>query len=50
MLCETCISSGYEPRWAIVIAGRQGGSDLVKDYVLNKKYIGEEIVASELLI
>lgn len=50
MLCETCISAGYEPRWAIVIAGRQSGSDLVKDYVLNKKYIGEEIVASELLI
>ncbi len=50
MLCETCLASGYEPRWAIVIAGRQSGSELVKDYVLNKKYIGEEIVASELLI
>jgi NMD protein affecting ribosome stability and mRNA decay len=50
MLCETCLTSGYEPRWAIVIAGRQSGSELVKDYVLNKKYIGEEIVASELLI
>jgi NMD protein affecting ribosome stability and mRNA decay len=50
MLCDSCISYGYEPRWAIVIAGRQNGSDLVKDYVLSKKYIGEEIVASELLI
>ena len=28
MLCETCLASGYEPRWAIVIAGRQSGFGL----------------------
>lgn len=50
IMCDSCISNEYEPRWAIVIAGRQNGSDKVKEYVLNKKYVGDEIVASELLI
>lgn len=50
MLCESCVSENLEPRWAIIISGRQNGADFVKKYVLNKKYIGEEIVASELLI
>ncbi len=50
MLCSNCYAKDFEPRWAIVISGRQYGSEKVKDYVINKKYIGEEIVASELLI
>lgn len=49
MLCEACHENNFEPRWAIVISARQNGSDHVKQYVLNKKYIGDEIVASELL-
>ena len=50
LLCEQCISSGYEPRWAIILAGRQYGSELVKEYVLKHKYYGEEISATELLV
>ena len=50
LMCETCIDSKFEPRWAIIIAGRQNGADSVKDFVLKKRYIGEEISASELLI
>jgi hypothetical protein len=49
-MCETCIESKFEPRWAVIIAGRQNGADSVKDFVLKKRYIGEEISASELLI
>lgn len=50
MMCDFCLSAGFEPRWVIIIGGRQNGASTVKDYVVNKKYSGEEIVASELLI
>lgn len=50
LMCETCISSKFEPRWLIILAGRQHGSELVRDFILKKKYIGEDISASELLI
>ena len=50
LMCETCISSKYEPRWAVVIAGRQYGADLVKEFVMKKRYCGNDITASELLI
>lgn len=49
-MCETCINEKYEPRWVLVIAGRQFGSDHVKEFILKRKYIGDEISASELLI
>jgi hypothetical protein len=50
LMCETCINDKLEPRWVIILAGRQGGSDSVKEFVLKKRYIGNEITASELLI
>lgn len=50
LMCSSCIDKKLEPRWAIVISARNGGADKIKDYVLNKRYIGEDIVASELLI
>lgn len=49
-MCESCITSKFEPRWAIILAGRQFGPDIVRDYILKKRYIGEEISASELLV
>lgn len=50
LMCEGCISSKFEPRWLIVVTGRQSGMDSVREFVLKKKYVGEEISASELLI
>lgn len=50
LMCETCINSKLEPRWVIILAGRQNGMDSVKEFVVKKKYIGEDISASELLI
>ena len=50
LLCEGCINAKFEPRWLIIIAGRQNGSDLVRDYILKKRYEGAEIAASELFI
>ena len=50
LMCESCILSKFEPRWLIILAGRQQGAEVVRDFVLKKKYVGEEITASELLI
>jgi hypothetical protein len=49
-MCESCISSKYEPRWVVILSGRQLGSDAVKDFIIKKRYIGAEISASELLV
>lgn len=50
LMCETCISSKFEPRWVVILAGRQQGSEAVRDFILKKKYIGNDISASELLL
>jgi len=49
-MCETCISSKFEPRWVIILAGRQLGSDSVKEFIIKKRYCGSDISASELLV
>jgi hypothetical protein len=50
LMCETCINSKFEPRWVVILAGRQLGADIVKDFVLKRKYCGNEISASELFV
>lgn len=50
LMCETCISNKFEPRWAVILCGRQYGHELVKEYIAKKKYFGEDIKASELMI
>lgn len=50
LLCESCTTAKLEPRWIVVLAGRQFGSEHVKDHIAKKKYVGDEITASELLI
>ena len=48
LLCRTCKTGGFEPRYAIVIAGRSSGPEAVKHYIQARKYHGEEITAAEL--
>ena len=50
LMCETCVNSKFEPRWVIILAGRSSGPDYVRDFVLKRKYVGNEISASELLV
>ena len=50
LMCETCITSRVEPRWVVILAGRQSGPEYVRDFVLKKRYVGNDISASELLI
>ena len=50
LMCETCIASKFEPRWVVILAGRQLGSDAVKEFIIKKRYAGNDISASELLV
>lgn len=50
LMCESCVTSKLEPRWVVILAGRQNGPESVRDFVLKRKYIGVEISASELLL
>jgi len=50
LLCKSCTDNKLEPRWIIILAGRQYGSEHVKEYIAKKKYVGLDITASELLI
>ena len=50
LLCQACSDAKFEPRWTIILAGRQNGSDYVKDFIIKRKYVGLEISASELLV
>lgn len=50
LMCETCITAKLEPRWVIILAGRSNGPEYVRDFVLKKRYLGNEISASELFI
>ena len=50
LMCESCITSKFEPRWVIILAGRSNGPDYVKEFILKRRYTGTEVSASELLI
>ena len=50
LLCKSCTDNKLEPRWIIILAGRQYGSDHVKEHIAKKRYLGVDITASELLI
>lgn len=50
LMCETCITSKFEPRWVIILAGRSNGAEHVKEFIIKKRYIGNDVAASELLV
>lgn len=50
LMCETCVSSKFEPRWLVILAGRQNGAESVREFILKKRYVGTDISASELLV
>jgi NMD protein affecting ribosome stability and mRNA decay len=50
LICETCNSTKLEPRWVVILAGRSNGPDHVKEFIIKRRYLGNEITASELLI
>jgi len=40
LMCQTCIDEKLEPKWVIIISGRQYGPEHVKDFVQKRKYLG----------
>jgi hypothetical protein len=48
-LCQMCIDLKHEPRWVIILHGRQNGPETVREYVIKKLYTGKPITAEELI-
>ena len=50
-LCNECLEGKREPRYLIVLAGRSGiDMTVLRPYLRNHRYCGDEITAKELLI
>ncbi len=49
LLCADCISKGYEPRWALIMAGRQFGNQAVRKHITKHLYSGEKITLEEVI-
>ena len=47
-LCNDCATNKREPRFVIILVGRQQGWETVKDYIDNDRYVGDPILAKEL--
>lgn len=48
-LCQACLDAKFEPRWLIILAGRSMGTEVIRDYIVKRRYVGEEITAQELI-
>lgn len=49
LMCQTCLEAKFEPRWVIILSGRQNGVESVRDYIVKRRYIGRVIDAEELI-
>lgn len=50
LMCKTCIASKFEPRFVIILYGRQNGWDSVSPFLVpRQRYVGEPIAASDLI-
>lgn len=51
MMCQSCIDLKYEPRHIVIIASRSYGSnnEKVRDFIIKRRYLGEEITGMELI-
>ena len=50
VLCSSCIESGYEPRYMIILAIRSlGASDKASKLISQRKYTGPDILASDIV-
>jgi NMD protein affecting ribosome stability and mRNA decay len=48
-MCQTCLESKFEPRWVVILGGRQNGPETVRDYIIKRRYVGNTISAEELI-
>jgi len=50
LMCQTCVDSKFEPRWTIILSARKNGPEFVRDFIVKRRYVGEEIKATELIV
>jgi hypothetical protein len=50
IMCDSCIEGKFEPRWTIILGGRQYGPEKVRDYIVKRRYHGKDITANEIII
>lgn len=48
-LCAECTKAKLEPRFVVVLYGRQNGPMAVADYIRGHKYVGPDILAKEII-
>jgi hypothetical protein len=48
-MCQSCIDLEHEPRWTIILAGRNGGFARISEYIIAKRYTGKPILAEEII-
>ena len=48
-MCSLCIENKFEPRWVIILAGRQNGPESVREYIIKHRYVGRIISEEELI-
>lgn len=49
LMCQLCLDSKFEPRWTVILGGRQQGAESVRDYIIKRRYVGRDISAEELI-
>lgn len=49
VMCNTCISNKFEPRYIVIIAARTSGIDSVRKVISERRYLGDLISASDIL-
>ena len=49
LMCNDCTTLGHEPRWAIVMAGQQFGTQAVRSHVVGHKFTGDKITLDEVV-
>lgn len=50
LLCQTCMDNKFEPRWIIILSARKNNPEYVRDFIVKRRYIGNEITATELIV
>lgn len=48
-MCAECIKGKMEPRFCIVLYGRQNGPMSVAEYITGRRYVGQDILAREII-
>lgn len=49
LVCNDCFDKKYEPRWLVIVTAQDEGIETVQDYLVNRRYYGDEIPAVDLL-